>query len=337
MPDSANVKQLIPISKDDSRRKEPILLDDGKDDDACLGVGNLGQAATNAIATNPRLVPFTGATFSCSFGAHDLGISDVHYKTSEVSIDTPKKPIARPYNLVVTAEFPREVDLTEAVHILGFGLNRRRFPVAWGRLWYPRVTPLIYPKKIVVTGAERPEDAGIAISMITHILCPGGVPARNIRLHNIAGSIRMGNGIDLAAMQRKWGQATVAPKNFPGVQLYGTDPRQRSCVIVFGSGRTICTGYRLPCDWHDGALLAYEMLQDCLISADRSRAPPTGNRKTRGVSPLVLLAARDPENALKIAGEAARRYIRSPANKKVLDVPVLTNPAIVSWLASGAP
>src|SRR2546428_23737 len=74
----------------------------------------------------------------------------------------------------------------------------------------------------------------------------GGVSTAKIRIENVVASTSLGKELDLQAIARALGGAEYEPEHFP-VLVYRIDNR-RVVVLLFGSGKIVCTGAKKPAD-----------------------------------------------------------------------------------------
>src|SRR5947209_6732504 len=103
----------------------------------------------------------------------------------------------------------------------------------------------------------RPRVA-VAPKHISHQLCPvpsdrdglQGPPRRlpmaNFRIENVVASTSLGRELDLKAIALALGGSEYEPEQFPGL-IYRID-EPKVVLLMFGSGKVVCTGARKPAD-----------------------------------------------------------------------------------------
>src|SRR5205807_2389699 len=76
----------------------------------------------------------------------------------------------------------------------------------------------------------------------------GGVPSANYKIENVVASTSLGKELDLQAIAISLGGGKVEyePEQFPGLVYRIDEPKV--VVLLFGSGKLVCTGARTPAD-----------------------------------------------------------------------------------------
>src|SRR5207245_2348998 len=105
-----------------------------------------------------------------------------------------------------------------------------------------------------------PVCRGVAVAPkhISHQLCPvpsdrdglQGPPRRlpmaNFRIENVVASTSLGRELDLKAIALALGGSEYEPEQFPGLVYRIKEPKV--VLLMFGSGKVVCTGARKPAD-----------------------------------------------------------------------------------------
>lgn len=126
--------------------------------------------------------------------------------------------------------------------------DRKRFPGLIYKLEAPKAVILIFRNgKAVCTGAKSIEDIYTAIDMVTKRFKGIGVPIENepeIKIVNIVASYDLESDLNLNAVAVGLGMENVEyePEQFPGLVYRIKEPK--AVVLLFGSGKVICTGAR---------------------------------------------------------------------------------------------
>ena len=66
------------------------------------------------------------------------------------------------------------------------------------------------------------------------------------KIENVVASTSLGEELDLKAIARALGGAEYEPEQFPGLVYRIDEPKV--VVLLFGSGKLVCTGARKPSD-----------------------------------------------------------------------------------------
>jgi len=103
----------------------------------------------------------------------------------------------------------------------------------------------------VCTGAKSLEHVKTAIDLVTKQIAAAGVPVNKdpeIVVQNIVATSDLGSPIDLNAIAISLGGGKVEyePEQFPGLVYRIDEPKV--VVLLFGSGKLVCTGARRPSD-----------------------------------------------------------------------------------------
>ncbi len=101
------------------------------------------------------------------------------------------------------------------------------------------------------TGAKSPEHVKTAIDLVSKQIEAAGIPIKKnpeIVVQNIVATSDLGAQIDLNAIAISLGGGKVEyePEQFPGLVYRIEEPKV--VVLLFGSGKLVCTGARKPSD-----------------------------------------------------------------------------------------
>jgi transcription initiation factor TFIID TATA-box-binding protein len=149
-----------------------------------------------------------------------------------------------------------ELDLPAiAVSLEGAEYEPERFPGLIYRLKEPKTATLLFRSgKVVCTGAKSVEQVKVAIDKVIKQLEKIGIRIKTepkIEIQNIVASSDLGQSINLNAIAITLGLERVEyePEQFPGL-VYRLDV-PKVVLLLFGSGKLVCTGARKPQDVED--------------------------------------------------------------------------------------
>jgi transcription initiation factor TFIID TATA-box-binding protein len=157
---------------------------------------------------------------------------------------------------VASTSLGTELDLPAIVISLeGSEYDPERFPGLIYRLKEPKTATLLFHSgKVVCTGAKSLEQVSLAIEKVSEQLKKAGVRVAakpKIDIQNIVASSDLGQRINLNAIAIGLGLENVEyePEQFPGL-VYRLDV-PKVVLLLFGSGKLVCTGARKPRDVED--------------------------------------------------------------------------------------
>ena len=167
------------------------------------------------------------------------------------------KPVVRIENIVAVAALKHGIDLNAVVKAFPV-VNYRpeRFPGLVFKLNRPRTTILIFGTgKMVCTGARSERDAVRALRKVVRTLNKGGMIIRGkleIEITNVVATASLGGTVDLLQLYESEtgmrGRITYEPEQFPGLIYRMNDPKV--VILLFSSGKLVCTGARKEEDVH---------------------------------------------------------------------------------------
>ncbi len=156
-------------------------------------------------------------------------------------------------NIVASTSLGAELDLQAiALALGGAEYEPEQFPGLIYRLKEPKAATLLFRSgKVVCTGAKSLEHVKTAIDLVAKQIEAAGIPITKnpeIVVQNIVASSDLGAQINLNAIAITLGLENVEyePEQFPGLVYRLNAPKV--VVLLFGSGKLVCTGARKPSD-----------------------------------------------------------------------------------------
>lgn len=156
-------------------------------------------------------------------------------------------------NVVASTSLGGELDLQAiALALGGAEYEPEQFPGLIYRLKEPKTATLLFRSgKVVCTGAKSLEDVRTAIRTVAGQIEAAGIDIDKdpeIEVQNIVASSDLEQEINLNAIAISLGLERVEyePEQFPGLVYRLDDPKV--VVLLFGSGKLVCTGARKPND-----------------------------------------------------------------------------------------
>ena len=150
-------------------------------------------------------------------------------------------------NVVASTTLGEELDLQSiALSLDGAEYEPEQFPGLIYRLKEPKTATLLFRSgKVVCTGAKSLPHVEIAITKVAEQLEKAGIKIRTkpkVEVQNIVASSDLGQEINLNAIAISLGLERVEyePEQFPGL-VYRLDS-PKVVVLLFGSGKLVCTG-----------------------------------------------------------------------------------------------
>ncbi|MDC7951225.1 TATA-box-binding protein [Methanomassiliicoccaceae archaeon COG_1] len=156
-------------------------------------------------------------------------------------------------NVVASTSLEQELDLNRIEDSLdGAEYNPQRFPGLVYRLKEPKTATLLFRSgKIVCTGGKSYGEVKAAITKVSKDLERADIKITvepKIEVQNIVASSDLGQEINLNTVAITLGLEKVEyePEQFPGLVYRLDDPKV--VVLLFGSGKMVCTGAKVPED-----------------------------------------------------------------------------------------
>ena len=167
------------------------------------------------------------------------------------------KPVVKIENVVACAILKHGIDLRAVVKAFpAVEYQPKRFPGLVFKLKRPRTTTLIFGTgKMVCTGARSARDAVRALRQVVRTLNKGGIIINGkleIEITNVVATASLGGKVDLLQLydseKGMRGRITYEPEQFPGLIYRMNDPKV--VILLFSSGKLVCTGARKEEDAH---------------------------------------------------------------------------------------
>lgn len=168
-------------------------------------------------------------------------------------------------NIVSSAGFGKEIVLTEVAKALdGVDFNREQFPGLVFKLKEPKTALLIFNSgKLVCTGAKSIDDSKLAIKITVDMMrnIDKDIPEDfEIIIQNIVASANLQSTLNLEAVALELENTEYEPEQFPGLVYRLSDPKV--VLLLFGSGKVVCTGAKTRGDAKLGVERAYDRLKE---------------------------------------------------------------------------
>ncbi|RJS70061.1 TATA box-binding protein [Candidatus Bathyarchaeota archaeon] len=168
-------------------------------------------------------------------------------------------------NVVASATLNQKVDLNAVVKgYPGVEYRPEQFPGLVFRLKRPKTATLIFNSgKMVCTGAKSEKEARRAVMKVIKELKKGGIiiiGKPELKIQNIVASASLGGMIDLEKAAYSLGKTMYEPEQFPGL-IYRMD-EPKVVILLFASGKLVCTGAKKEQDVYDAVHKLHEMLEE---------------------------------------------------------------------------
>jgi transcription initiation factor TFIID TATA-box-binding protein len=173
-------------------------------------------------------------------------------------------------NVVASTKVNDKLDLLVlAAQIPGAEYNKQRFPGVVLRMQNPKIAALMFGSgKVVLTGAKSIDSLNKGLEYLVNLLRDLNIkivdnPTYSIQ--NIVTSADLGSRINLnkIAMNFSLDKIEYEPEQFPGLVYRLDDPKV--VVLLFGSGKLIITGGKVPEDAKRAVQKIYEDLSDMMM------------------------------------------------------------------------
>jgi len=202
-------------------------------------------------------------------------------------------------NVVASTSLGDELDLQSVAYTLdGAEYAPEQFPGVIYRLAKPKTAILLFRSgKVVCTGGKSMKQVVESVRTVSEMIRKGGqkiIMHPKIQVQNIVATSDLESEINLNSIAITLGLDRVEyePEQFPGLVCRLEQPRV--VVLLFGSGKLVCTGARRPSD----VSLAVEMISNQLRDAGLLR---------RGRNRAYVEASRAPRSSRSSAGVPATR------------------------------
>jgi transcription initiation factor TFIID TATA-box-binding protein len=190
-------------------------------------------------------------------------------------------------NVVASTSLGASLDLRAIAYALdGAEYEPAQFPGLIYRLKQPKTAVLLFHSgKAVCTGGKSWKQVDDTMRIVSALIRKAGqkiLAHPNIQVQNIVATADLGSAINLNSVAITVGLERVEyePEQFPGLICRLGDPRV--VLLLFGSGRLVCTGARSPSDAQRAVQNITKELQDAdLLVRDHAPAGPPPVRASR--------------------------------------------------------
>jgi transcription initiation factor TFIID TATA-box-binding protein len=168
-------------------------------------------------------------------------------------------------NVVASASLDQKFNLLDIVKTFSnVEYNPKRFPGLVFRLKRPKTATLIFSTgKMVCTGAKSEKLAKSAVHKVVRELKKNGIVVLGkpvIIIQNIVASANLQKKVDLETATDVMDNVMYEPEQFPGLIYRMADPK--TVLLVFTSGKIVCTGGKSEEIVHESVNKLYELLED---------------------------------------------------------------------------
>jgi len=168
-------------------------------------------------------------------------------------------------NVVASATLNQKVDLNAVVKgNPGVEYRPDQFPGLVFRLKRPKTATLIFNSgKMVCTGARSEKESRRAVMKVIEELKKIGIiiiHKPELKIVNIVASGNLGGIIDLEKCAYTLRKTMYEPEQFPGLIYRMQDPQV--VILLFASGKLVCTGARYEQDVYDSVSKLHKTLEE---------------------------------------------------------------------------
>jgi transcription initiation factor TFIID TATA-box-binding protein len=217
-------------------------------------------------------------------------------------------------NVVASTSLGDQLDLSSIAFTLdGAEYEPEQFPGLIYRLKEPKTAVLLFRSgKVVCTGGKSMKQVEDSVGSVSALIRKGGqkiIAHPKIQVQNIVATSDLGAEIDLNSIAITLGLDRVEyePEQFPGLVCRLDSPRV--VLLLFGSGKLVCTGARRPSD----VALAVEKITKELQGAGLLRRGRTPAPEEPSRSPRVA-GSSPPTRAPRPPGSDGPRQVSSPTS-----------------------
>jgi len=175
------------------------------------------------------------------------------------------KAIVSIENVVASASINQRVDLNLITKkFVDVEYHPDRFPGLVFRLKAPKTATLVFSSgKMVCTGAKSEKQSREAVNEVVRRLRKGGIPIKNdaeITIQNMVASGNLGGKVHLEEAARTLPKSMYEPEQFPGLIHRMPDPK--TVILLFASGKLVCTGAKKEADVYRSVSNLHVMLEE---------------------------------------------------------------------------
>ena len=175
------------------------------------------------------------------------------------------KAIVSIENVVASASINQRVDLNLITkNFVDVEYHPDQFPGLVFRLKTPKTATLVFSSgKMVCTGAKSEKQSREAVQEVVRRLRKGGIPIKNdaeIVIQNMVASANLGGKVHLEEAARTLPKSMYEPEQFPGLIHRMPDPK--TVILLFASGKLVCTGAKRESDVYRAVSNLHVMLEE---------------------------------------------------------------------------
>jgi transcription initiation factor TFIID TATA-box-binding protein len=175
------------------------------------------------------------------------------------------KAIVSIENVVASASINQRVDLNEITKkFVDVEYHPETFPGLVFRLKVPKTATLVFSSgKMVCTGAKSEKQSREAVQEVVRRLRKGGIPIKNdaeVTIQNMVASANLGGKVHLEEAARTLPKSMYEPEQFPGLIHRMPDPK--TVILLFASGKLVCTGAKREADVYRSVNNLHVMLEE---------------------------------------------------------------------------
>ena len=168
-------------------------------------------------------------------------------------------------NVVASTSLGMKFDLELITNALeNVEYEPEQFPGLVYHLDEPKAAALIFGSgKIVCTGAKSIADAKIAIERIVDKIKAAGIDITtkpDVIVQNVVATANLGTELNLDAIAIGLDNTEYEPEQFPGLVYRMKEPKV--VLLLFGSGKIVCTGAKSVADAENAAKNVGEKLKE---------------------------------------------------------------------------
>ena len=168
-------------------------------------------------------------------------------------------------NVVASASLDQKIDLLAIMKVFrNVEYRPKQFPGLVFRLKRPKTATLIFNSgKMVCTGAKSEKMARSAVNKVVRELKNNGILILNkpkTVIQNMVASANLHRMIDLETAADLLENVMYEPEQFPGLIYRMSDPK--TVLLLFASGKLVCTGAKSEEMVHESVNKVYETLGD---------------------------------------------------------------------------
>ncbi|MFP3219986.1 MAG: TATA-box-binding protein [Candidatus Marsarchaeota archaeon] len=185
-------------------------------------------------------------------------------------------------NVVASVSLGGTIDLYQIARAIpGVDYDPKRFPGLLFRLSKPKTATLIFSSgKMVCTGAKSSAGVFEAVDEIVRTLREKGIEIKGqpeVFIQNVVASANLMSEVNLEKAGLQLDNVLYEPEQFSGLIYRMTDPRV--VLLIFGSGKMVCTGARSEEDVYKAVEKIYNKLKEIgvLMSKGGANAAQSGS------------------------------------------------------------